>query len=726
MNDLFTSYQVCLVFSDNRDHCHEIQKLYHSYHISYDHEINETVIDICVCLKGIDDSEKCKMQAITSLTLVASAPQMEITREIWSLLLPSSDLYDKIRLGVLFGELYPDDLKLLIGISNDLRILTADDLDYCQSTIVGRVIHCCNIYKSISQCLPPVLDVGIFVFSRHFINAIDDKIFNNLLQTLKLVNGKALFLAKDLTFFEILDIFPISLLQFIQFETLPVDVVALRSSYRTIALVDLTRLWIPSASSPSLLNLNTLLPSKMSINLTYGFDTMTLENVCIFNRTNILFRSTPETTLSPEIQNLIKKTFPDWNLYETFQEDSSEVSWIPHTTLACTPPWTYSISHLIQTTLSLIHYLHYPSRYSWINDLKENFLFLIPTMYRDEFEWSFQFLSLLRNFFVHEFSREPRFAFRQDLQNLKYSFRSRSIPLANFESLQNSSISHLLCFEKLIFFAPTQISTPFVNENAEANALRNFAYDWIEGSLRDDSYFNSRNSANHDSSTLTPNHGLRVTLISRPYNRRILNLHDVIHVITTSGIADLDWFMTHGGGSTGGIYLESYPFTQQVQLMRGTDILICTHGSGTSNWIFLTEYSAVLEILTSPWYQMIAGTPIIMNIFHYNLFQTNRSASANCDYYHECLESTPVLDRGRCIPLRQCDTWVDLEAFEMLLNQLSHQVRIMKRNITNMRFSTSNNQITQFDSDERVRETIELQSYREGRRLALSKTVGPL
>ena len=37
--------------------------------------------------------------------------------------------------------------------------------------------------------------------------------------------------------------------------------------------------------------------------------------------------------------------------------------------------------------------------------------------------------------------------------------------------------------------------------------------------------------------------------------------------------------------------------------MRNTDVLISPHGAGLMNLIFMEAHSAVIELMTSPWYE---------------------------------------------------------------------------------------------------------------------------
>jgi hypothetical protein len=801
MNQLFSNYQLCLIFSDHRDYCHGISRLYQPYKISFSHETNvPSTVDFYLCPVKAENSELCRSSSISSIHFIAKPPHLEITRELWSFLVPSKESYLNHRIGIIIGSLPSHHLTHFIGISDDLRIMTSSpfasspSLDSCRNEILGRIVECCDLQRTIHQCLPPVADVGVIILNKEFItNSWNIQMINKFISALSLINGRALILSPDLSFFEILELLPSDFLEMMTFQSLPTDPISLRKYYPTILLVDVSSLWI--RHKPTLRSLQSIPPSLMSTSFSYGYDTVTLQNVCLMNQTSIIyFSSSPSHSssepdqISPDFLKFLKKKYPNWRFHQNNYDVSSFVSFVSKTALVAVPPYTYSIYHLIQTLLSIFHYLHQHSSPSsaWLHKLQDHFFFLFPTMTRDDYQWSFQFISLIKNFMIQHLQNltsstldGPQIFFHEDLQDLTRGSSSRRQTyryLHTADSLHFSTnvtpeniLPNILCFEQLIVLSPTHISTPFINDNVEANAVRRYIYDWIDDTIfPNGSYFDPavyhrtedplpipgqhphqpEEELTHPS--LSPNHPLRVTLISRPHNRRILNLDELIRVISTSGLVDMTWFMKSGGGSTHGIYLESFSFRDQVYLMKETDLLIHTHGSVMSNYIFLKEYSAVIEIMTSPWYQMATATAISMNIYFFSLIQTKKSFFSSfiswdededdaakgggegsemrqrCEFDEQCLKtSLSILHRGLCYSLRQCDTWVDLERFEVLLHHASHHVRFMKRKIHVFRDSLDETVrvIESSDSEEIIQWKMKFNSYQAAFRESLDEEV---
>lgn len=695
-------------------------------------------------------------------SLIIYPPDVNITYNLWNLLVLLEDNYYNERIGILFGLFEKDDFQRLIGFASDLRIIgQLDILDYCQNNISAKNIECCNIYDSINDCLPPVADVAIFLLNRDSLT----KILNNLLLSFSFVNGRALILSTDLTFLEIIQNIPDSISSLIKFLKVT-KTEYLEKYYKTIILIDLSLLWIQSTNSSTstifkMKPLHQIPFSTIQPSFSYGYDHISFQNVCLFNQNSILLF--PNQSNFPSITNLnslipkemMNSFYRNWKIYDydpLIFSNISNVPFLPRTTLATAPPDNYSTIHLVQTILPLIHYIRHPSNYKWIQEIIEsNFptLFLFPTMKNDEFQWNLHFISLIKDFLQHHINLlHPSSNFTMnshELQRIKvllqddiidlisnqrqsYRYNINSNPNNNHNNNNNNN-GNLLCFEKLILILPVHISTPYLSHSIEADAIRRYSYDWIDHKIQiNQSYFDPivsnrkevnsidcdisinylntskdhvnttqiiKNCYDSDESNLTPNHSLRVTLISRSHNRRIVNINNLIEFILTSNVIDEKWFLTSGGGSSKGVFLETYSFKKQIQLLKLTDILIYTHGAVMCNILFLKKYSGVIEILTSPWYHsMIYGTSLIMNLYYNLLPQTNINSIVNCNLpgIETCFNDMILLRGGyNCLELRQCDVIVDIDSFIILFHQTSHNVRFIKRNIEYSRIHNINN-----------------------------------
>jgi hypothetical protein len=551
MNELFSNYQLCLLFSDSRDHCHHINRLYQSYKIAFSHESNVlSSIDFHLCPITVKNSDNCRSSSISSINFIAKPPHMEITRELWSFLVPSEEFYLNHRIGIVIGSVPSLHLPHFIGVSDDLRIITSSpsasassfsSLEFCRNEIFGRIVECCDLHRPIHQCLPPVADVGVIIIDREFIRkSWKPPMIDKFISTLSLINGRALFLSSDLEFFQILELFPEDIRRLMTLLPLSVEPISLREHYQTILLVDLTSLWLRRDHQPTLRSLQSLTPSQMSTSFSYGQDYVTLKNVCLMNTTSIIFLPSfsPSSSssgdpnpdhISEDFLSLLQRRYPNWSFHKNSHNLSSLIPFISQTTLATVPPITYSIYHLVQTLLPILHSLHQPSSpaSAWIHQLQSHFLFLFPTIWRDDSQWTFQFISLIQSFIAQHLQNitsssaspssstphGPKILFSEDLHDLtalssspsssssqqsyRYRYHSSDSLNNNKESPSEAAstaeiIPNTLCFEQLILLSHAHISTPFLNDLVEANAFRRYAYDWIADSiLSDGSYFDS-------------------------------------------------------------------------------------------------------------------------------------------------------------------------------------------------------------------------------------------
>ncbi len=149
-------------------------------------------------------------------------------------------------------------------------------------------------------------------------------------------------------------------------------------------------------------------------------------------------------------------------------------------------------------------------------------------------------------------------------------------------------------------------------------------------------------------------------------------------MLGSSGLVDSDWLLHHM------VHVESLPFCDQVALMRDTDLLISPHGAALTNLMFMRKHSAVIELMTAPWYEIGYQPSAIVFGIHYNVVvQTDFSKTYSCAMPRECLETSLIVDRKnlKCYGIRQCNALVDVGALEVAVWQASQHIRVLKRSM---------------------------------------------
>ena len=123
-------------------------------------------------------------------------------------------------------------------------------------------------------------------------------------------------------------------------------------------------------------------------------------------------------------------------------------------------------------------------------------------------------------------------------------------------------------------------------------------------------------------------------------------------------------------------------FFGQVRLMWETDVLISPHGAALQNLMFMKAGSAVIELMTAPWYEPgYQATALVCDVSYYVVPLTDVTATRDCVFPVSCLH-TPLLVHRRdlsCYGIRQCNAFVDLGSFEVQFWLASQAVRIKKR-----------------------------------------------
>lgn len=149
---------------------------------------------------------------------------------------------------------------------------------------------------------------------------------------------------------------------------------------------------ITFAQSNLINSLKDTMPSKSSFTFKYGVNTAFLENVCLLNKTAILYFSSDNDFLDDEILLHLNKSFsgfytnnPDysgwrfvsWNSLDqnTAQDFSDQTSnWIHGTSVMMSPPYTPSIFHHSQVLLTLYHASQNSDIYPWVKNVDRVFL----------------------------------------------------------------------------------------------------------------------------------------------------------------------------------------------------------------------------------------------------------------------------------------------------------------------------------------------------------------
>lgn len=482
-------------------------------------------------------------------------------------------------------------------------------------------------------------------------------------------------------------------------------------------------------------------PEKSTASFSFGYDVniASLQNVCVYaNATTIVLINdamcTGETCQEENGANLLLndslKTFlTDWSsgMFSTnpaggwkFLEKSKaqilqdnglagggggggdslgsrEILMFPGVTALASAPFSPNILHAAQVLLPLVHTVKHPELYSSL--LSENIeRFFLPTffdIYSQQWEVA---LSMLVRSYVSSIqrnqsdqpSRVAGIYFLDDISRLLQGYH------------QNPSLP-LVCFEKAVIHGH---SNSFIPSAVDADAFRNYVYQAVDAAstgvsrprmhpsllqLRDDVCRSSDgNSDQGGSSSLRSgggDGGLRVSVVVRGSNRWILNLAEILQMMEhefaqksklSPGCVsiDMDWLAGHI------VLLEQMSFSEQVQLMRDTDILIAAHGAALTNAIFLKPQSVVIEVLTAPWYQAFYDFPSTMfGVKYMVLPMTDLARCERCLFLKQCMDEMTLFERSSflCFGMRQCSAFIDVDSFRILLLTAIRHVSLMKR-----------------------------------------------
>jgi hypothetical protein len=363
--------------------------------------------------------------------------------------------------------------------------------------------------------------------------------------------------------------------------------------------------------------------------------------------------------------------------------------WVSGTNVIMSPPFTPSIFHHSQIFLALLHMIHRFDLSSgqecpWVRSIQR---VLLPTIPRFDLQWSLALTKMVVNAAIS-----------------KSTLRS---PASNVQVYQKEDMdiflkSNTLCFENLIVVGTRDLSTPFLTDESETKALSALVDEFLgEQPNKNSKGQNGRKDKNNKksndlkdiSSSLSgfdssPNRRLNVTILLRSGNRFILNLEEIFLMLNATGLVDPHMMRER-------VYFfddNIWTVPQQIRIMRETDILISPHGAGLQNMIYMRPQSAVIEIMTSPWYETgYQCTALGMGLHYYVLPQPDIEMSFSCAVPSSCLE-TPLMVQRRslhCYGMRSCNAVIDVGSLEIMVWQAAQAVRIRKRNLSKFRYSSS-------------------------------------
>lgn len=267
------------------------------------------------------------------------------------------------------------------------------------------------------------------------------------------------------------------------------------------------------------------------------------------------------------------------------------------------------------------------------------------------------------------------------------------------------------CYDKLVICGTMELSVAFISSTEDADLFRQFVYGFFNIDMPDVPVIS------HPAKP-SPNRKLNVVILLRSQKKNILNIPAVLSMLRHTGLVTVPDAMLkcwHGSShnncagvrsakeSTVQVYFfDFYPLAHQVRMLAQTDLLITPHGAGVMNLIYLRRHSAVIEVMTSPWYELgYQATAVGMGLAYFVLPVTSKSvvwdqnaptgvrSAFQCPYPvpPECFHTNLLLSRRElvCYNIRLCDISVDTEALEVLVWQSSQVIRLFKADIQGQR-----------------------------------------
>ncbi len=394
--------------------------------------------------------------------------------------------------------------------------------------------------------------------------------------------------------------------------------------------------------------------SKLEFDFNYGINQAHLNQVCLFNRTNIVYFNTDIPAPLRETLSHSSSGFysPDgssgYNFIEWQHHMTKGVHVINDTVVMMTPVFTNNIFHAAQTYMALVYAVQ--NNMSYVEKLNT---IIVPNVHsKHEVKYCTELLRVIVSY----------------VESKRMSNNSITVLFQEDIGTEEDTI---YCFEDLHLLGGLELALPLISGVADATDFRNFVYTFTNSSL--------------DKVDLSPNDPLKVTIIARSSNRHIMNLDRVISMLLKSGLCDVHWLKYHSF-----VQLETMSFNDQVSLMHHTDVLISAHGAQLTNVMFLSPGSAVIEIMTAPWYEYgYIGTAIMfsVNFATVALDSSNIHHLFDCQFNRECIDESkyPLQIQRRdleCYSMRFCNANISVDSLEVLFIQARQHVRINKRNLT--------------------------------------------
>jgi len=392
----------------------------------------------------------------------------------------------------------------------------------------------------------------------------------------------------------------------------------------------------------------------------YGLNYAVLHHACLLDASTIAISNNNNKTATPPLSTYLAKSnsgfFGTWKFISANNDSScSNYEEMQGTSMIASPPFSPNIFHAAQTFLTVFHL-----RLDEQELHKEAQRLLLPTTPRDDYPWSLSLASLV----LH--------SQQQHSQRMKQKQKQKQMQM---QILLQGDVTYPVCFEKLVVAGALELSAPFFASQIEAEAFRDLAY------LH--SHVATTTTTTKKKKKKTPNSALKFTILCRATNRWILNLRAVHDMLQKTGLVDTHWLAAHAC-----VHLEvDFPtLADQVRLFSQTDVLISPHGAALINVMFMRKHSAVIELLSSSWYEPgYQQNALLLQIHFASLAQTRGlEYSRNCAFPAACYSSSSLLIHRRdlnCFGMRQCNFFVDVEALEVLVWQASQAVRILKFNL---------------------------------------------
>lgn len=393
--------------------------------------------------------------------------------------------------------------------------------------------------------------------------------------------------------------------------------------------------------------------STLEFDFNYGINQAHLNQVCLFNRTNIAYFNTDIPAPLREILSYSSSGFysPDgssgYNFIEWQHHTAKGVHLINDTVVMMTPVFNNNIFHAAQTYMALVYAVQ--NNLVYVEKLST---IIVPNVHsKHEVNYCTELLRVIVSYVESK------------------RMNNNSIAVLFQEDI-GIKVGNIYCFQDLHLLGSLELALPLISSAAHATDFRNYVYHFTNSSI------------DFADAALTPNDPLKVTIVARSSNRHIMNLDRVIAMLLKSGLCDVRWLKYHSF-----VQLETMSFEEQVSLMHHTDVLISSHGAQLTNVMFLSPGSAVIEIMTAPWYEYgYIGTAIMfgVNFATVALDSSNIHHLFDCQFNRECIKLPLQIHRRdlECYSMRFCNANISVDSLEVLFIQASQHVRISKRNLT--------------------------------------------